>query len=603
MKLGSVICALAVALVAPLSAQTINLEGAILQDTPIILTEPGATYVLMEDVTAPGTAFAFHGNADGATLDLNGHTVTFGTEPGELRHGVATAMHYYRADRYPDLPESIFVDSGAQAVTVRNGSVVQGGDGFNCNAIMIRGGGGHRITGLTLRVNGIDARGVWGEYSDGNEIDNNTIYNDSRWVENRHQGCGSIDFPNSGETPNTIHHNTIIGGPQYGIRLASNGTITPNGHAEIYANNIYLDAMVSNSYSIGIYYPGVRVYDNVIEPTNGRGIHLHDDGAEVFNNTLDIICLGNAEYAVMSSHGIKIEDGTNSDIWGNHVTSRGRHDSGDIFVHPLTGDQRQVRALGDCLNIDVQTNSNNYIHDNTFIAIHEGGDLVEATNHFTDRAAALAYYDVHPGHGTRLENNTFISNSVLIYSDWGYNGEPADLLVDSCTFERDSTPADGHQFVPSVWYQHIAEREVTALRNSTIGAGIDFRDVEEGSGVLDYTLAVEWILSVSVRTDEGSPVPGANVTVSGPGVADLVLTTDAAGVAPFPLREYAVVREGGSTDVAEYNPYSVLVSYAGAEATQTVSMTAPQTLEITLSGVTVDSPGQPGTVTLTPVNN
>src|SRR6516225_5491746 len=40
-----------------------------------ILDKPGANYVLQNDVTSDGTCFSVQ--ADGITLDLNGHTVTY----------------------------------------------------------------------------------------------------------------------------------------------------------------------------------------------------------------------------------------------------------------------------------------------------------------------------------------------------------------------------------------------------------------------------------------------------------------------------------------------------------------------------------------------
>lgn len=46
---------------------------------PYLLTEAGAQYVLEQDVTADGTAFAIQ--ADQVTFDLNGHTITYGNGP------------------------------------------------------------------------------------------------------------------------------------------------------------------------------------------------------------------------------------------------------------------------------------------------------------------------------------------------------------------------------------------------------------------------------------------------------------------------------------------------------------------------------------------
>jgi len=56
-------------------------EGEVISiDRPGVLDQPGATYRLTADVTAPRTAFMVKG--DGITLDLDGHTITYGTEIG-----------------------------------------------------------------------------------------------------------------------------------------------------------------------------------------------------------------------------------------------------------------------------------------------------------------------------------------------------------------------------------------------------------------------------------------------------------------------------------------------------------------------------------------
>ncbi|RMG43948.1 MAG: right-handed parallel beta-helix repeat-containing protein [Acidobacteria bacterium] len=60
------------AAIAPVAGQT-PVSG------PAVLDQPGETYVVTADFTAPGTAFVIA--ADDITLDLNGHTVVFGDAP------------------------------------------------------------------------------------------------------------------------------------------------------------------------------------------------------------------------------------------------------------------------------------------------------------------------------------------------------------------------------------------------------------------------------------------------------------------------------------------------------------------------------------------
>ncbi|HUV38819.1 MAG TPA: fibronectin type III domain-containing protein, partial [Planctomycetota bacterium] len=65
--------------------ETKKIAGALyipgdVQGPPYILKEPNKTYVLKEDITAPGVAIAIF--ARGVALDLNGHTVTYNESPG-----------------------------------------------------------------------------------------------------------------------------------------------------------------------------------------------------------------------------------------------------------------------------------------------------------------------------------------------------------------------------------------------------------------------------------------------------------------------------------------------------------------------------------------
>lgn len=45
-----------------------------------VLSSAGGQYVLAQDVSSPGTCFSVQ--VDGVTLDLNSHTVTYGSEAG-----------------------------------------------------------------------------------------------------------------------------------------------------------------------------------------------------------------------------------------------------------------------------------------------------------------------------------------------------------------------------------------------------------------------------------------------------------------------------------------------------------------------------------------
>ena len=91
------------------------------------LDESGATYILQQDVSSPGTCFVV--KADHVTLDLNQHTVTYGTAstwvPGQETtqhvHGVLGQACWDKGGNAdPDL-----CGDGFTFLTVKNGSIVQ----------------------------------------------------------------------------------------------------------------------------------------------------------------------------------------------------------------------------------------------------------------------------------------------------------------------------------------------------------------------------------------------------------------------------------------------------------------------------------------------
>jgi hypothetical protein len=91
-------------------------------DRPGVLDRTGATYLLTRDVTARRTAFMIKG--DGITLDLGGHTVTYGTDVGvDYCHGVFLRPGGGE-ESFKGVPREGF--GGGNSFTVTNGRIVQG---------------------------------------------------------------------------------------------------------------------------------------------------------------------------------------------------------------------------------------------------------------------------------------------------------------------------------------------------------------------------------------------------------------------------------------------------------------------------------------------
>ena len=580
-------------------AQTIYLEGGILDNTPIVLDQANATYVLMEDVTAVGSAFAMAGTADGATLDLNRHTVTWGTGSGDLRFGVVVCSNTHYVDRYPDIPPGAFGNGGAANVTIRNGAFVQGaGEGANCSAVYGRASAGTRVTEVDATIIGIDCRGVTFAYANNIEVDHCTITNESPWVTNRHQGRASIDFEEAGDSTIRIHHNTVVGGPQWGIRIrrGSAHEENPSTWYEIYNNDVSQNTVVTNGYAIGAQASQVRIYDNYLHPVNGRGIHVTRRAIEIYGNTIDVFEMGNSEYIALEAHGIKLEGCTDAEVWDNDVTARARHDSDMIFVHPITGVERNVYAMGTALNLGLTTGSNFVIRDNTFRGIHEGGDQVDGTDHYNDYSAACFFRTLQPNSGLTMENNIFISNSELVGISWDVDGGGA--VFRNTSLERDYSNADNHVFVETYWANSQDAGTFTFL-NPSIGADLDLRNCGSRGNTGDYALTLDWTIDFVVQNADGAPIAGASVTVRDDD--DQLVhqeLTGADGLVQIDLREFRAYKVSGSPGTEELNPYQARAEFGEQQTSVTVVADSRQTVALVLDGLPSEYPGMPGQVNL-----
>ena len=189
------------------------------------------------------------------------------------------------------------------------------------------------------------------EYSNNLSIHDNTAISNSTVVSNRHQGkevIGSL-----GDVGGTkVYNNTIIGGPQFGIRV---GETSGSGGYEIYNNDISQNTKVVNGYSISASGNGSLIHNNIIHPINGRGIHIPGtDSVQVYNNTITVKEGPNPELTIGFSHGIKMENATNAKIYNNNVTA-------------LAG----VDGSGHAYALDISQYSrlpgNNEIYNNTFL--------------------------------------------------------------------------------------------------------------------------------------------------------------------------------------------------------------------------------------------
>jgi len=296
-------------------------EGAL--DAPAVLDRPGATYRLARDVTADGTAFTI--TAADVTLDLGGHTVRYDGGPGVLARGAGGT------------------------VTIRNGRIVQAGNGARSPAVLARECGAVVLQGLTVAVSGPDCDGLAVVAPKGGvRITQCAVACRTSVVSNRHYpGVAAIRVAEQ-RAGAEVDHNTVTASPQWGILLHSGRA---GGPSRVYRNVVRgTKALVANGYMLGIHVPDADVFENLLTGES-RGIHVEGEkarGARVHENAIEAQDQRNPEYPQKHwVHGIKVEEAPDCRVYGNRVVAIADRDHAEAFAIDIScGTARGIEVFG-----------------------------------------------------------------------------------------------------------------------------------------------------------------------------------------------------------------------------------------------------------------
>ncbi|XOU94401.1 MAG: FG-GAP-like repeat-containing protein [Candidatus Kerfeldbacteria bacterium] len=515
-----------------------------------VLAVADETYLLTQDVSSVGTCFTI--GADDIILDLNNHTITYGTGTGEYRYGVALPPHYIRRDFFPDsaIPDSSFNET-KERIRIQNGSIVQGGgDGENSHAIFGYASHYIYIHNLTITVHGPDTQNIGFTYSENINVYDNLLNNNSTVVTNRHQGRSVVQVTET-YGGNNFYRNTITGGPQFGLRI--NGYDTVDYDTDyIYDNVIRHNATVANPYGISAGAKNMKVYSNMIEAQNGRGIHVLGDNQEIYNNTITVKEGSNSEYSTGWSHGIKIEEATNAKVHNNTVTAIAE----DGFGHAYA------------LDMTINEGANNEVYENIFTATTTTSGLHAAAAHITV---------VNENSGTDIHHNIFRTNNRHISTSWE---SPAYVLFRSNTFEIQGTPINYN----TLWFEtgdnpsHGLE-----LLDNTAATGVSFADVGYRPAGSEYSYETQQYLNLVVQDAQGQVIPDAVISISDVGANTVANgTTNTNGTALFALRTHYFT--GKPVVDTGYIPHQVTISLTGYKASTTlVTLDSSKQLVVTLT--------------------
>lgn len=343
------------------------------------ITKSG-TYYLSQDVSSAGTCFAI--GADNITLNLNGHTINYGTGGGSApTPAIADCAAWYTG-----LTSSQCVGGGGN-LTVYGGTITQSANAASFSPVFWMGQGdgvgGGSIHDLTVTFQSIGSQFFHGEVDGGGyTIQNNTINDNVTNIQHpgqaplgaRGQFQGYVihtDQEGTGSPkPDTISGNTFNGSPQGGIADGVAGS-------QIFNNTIHLTSYYSNDYGVIVTMDNQNVHDNTITG-RGRGMDAESSGFVLNNNTINVAEeANNSEYSgceLDGTYGIRVKnyDWPNSTETGKSASTNFKITNNSITV-PAT----VCEATGITLT-DMNSQVAGVISGNTFTATAGPGGLATA---------------------------------------------------------------------------------------------------------------------------------------------------------------------------------------------------------------------------------
>jgi len=251
-----------------LSSFTTRKERAIripeqVRGPPFVLDEAGSRYLLTRDVIADGTAFMITGA--NVTLDMDGHTVTFGNNTDEQVRGV-------------------WANNEGKAV-ICNGHIVQGTRSKDHSAAVESRWRAQptEIFGISTDVHLKSAYPIKFLGAAANvQIHHNHLYSRVTEIESRHYpGNDLLRLDIDGGNIN-VYDNLLTEGCHVGMRLSGKGSNVEVNHNDIRHHQQYV-----NGYAFAAACARLHIHHNKVTSC-GRGAHLTNKEIRFHDNYLDI---------------------------------------------------------------------------------------------------------------------------------------------------------------------------------------------------------------------------------------------------------------------------------------------------------------------------
>ncbi|MFH1400578.1 MAG: DNRLRE domain-containing protein, partial [Nanoarchaeota archaeon] len=528
-----------------------------------VLGVEGETYILQNDVSAAESCFLIHNH--GIVFDLNGHTVTYGTNPTTWKTNCATynslqngtiCMNGIISDGDPRASQDFAPVSDWKSwnnVVIKNGNIVQSPNAGRYSNPLSGWGVNWTVANMSIVMHVTDATAIADESGGSGWLvaDNDIQAFVDEAITNRHQWVPGIRVSGEGK----VLRNSVVGVPHIGITGGHNSEIAYNYIAQFQRG--------ANAFAVLLFGAhNVSIHDNIVNTTNGRGFML-DWGAsynEVYNNYLET-----QDQCVEGNEGCT---GT--------YTMRIRGPSHDNYVHDNTfiaHSKDGMRATGLVLTPGFAEfgldpfDLNNVIEHNVFIATSDGSNQANA-------AVFEANDDpnVHPGNIVR--DNIFMSDNI-VWSFWGANGPGFNNVLVNNTVMR-GTHASSFLTLAYEGYT-TGSRGNVFIDTNLIDASFDQAYYNFAWCVAETPcqFLVRW--SVDVRVVDASDLPksGASVDIrdkDGTFISHSV--TDAQGWVHVQLDEF----EGINGEFTYQSPYTFTVTSGSFVANQVLAVNRPMTL-------------------------
>jgi hypothetical protein len=548
-----------------------------------VLNTNHTTYILQNDVSAPGTCFSIQGSF--ITLNLNGHTVTYNTADQMYARYAIVGISCWDPDLKNGKANGNPCGGHFDNLTVFGGTLSEGSGTAAKYAHVIRLGqnmsGGPTIYDTTFNFHSNSAKGIDIQFHSNatglGPIIHDNVFNDGvTQIVNRHQqdgtiisilGCGT----NVGLT-SRVFNNTLIGGPQSGIRDQCNGaevdhntvkTGNPKGMQSGGACNATLGCQYTNDFGILAWGTNSNIHDNTLTLQEGRGIQFSGGGhgqsgrgSIVQNNTITTATEleNNAEYKGCESSGdfgIQWDDEIgNTTAISNRIT---------VISDVCTASALRLT--------DVPASGNNVSVGNFYTAIRTSTSLpctVPQMGAPSGCAMAISTEMRSDTTGFTSTNDTFTGDSGIFWFDWNgaYN-----LTFINPTFNKGTT------FPSSPWYFAIAGNGYGAvsnvhIRDAKFGAGVDPTNnnipARHAGNQAAVSFYIDWTYTAAVIDQNGHPVPGATVKVTDSlGNQECSTSTNAAGIATCVVTEERIHNDTGANQIENRNPKAVSSSKSG----------------------------------------